>query len=48
MEAIGLNLRNEAVLETLMLDVIKSTKIEGEILNPDQVRSSVDVGWFRL
>lgn len=41
MEAIGFNLRNEAVLETLTLDVIKSTEIEGEILNPDQVRSSV-------
>jgi Fic family protein len=41
MEAIGFNLRNEAVLETLTLDVIKSTEIEGEILNPDLVRSSV-------
>jgi len=41
MEAIGFTLRNEAVLETLTLDVIKSTEIEGEILNPDQVRSSV-------
>ena len=41
MEAIGFSLRNEAVLETLTLDVIKSTEIEGEILNPDQVRSSV-------
>lgn len=41
MEAIGFNLRNEAVLETLTLDVVKSTEIEGEILNLDQVRSSV-------
>jgi Uncharacterized conserved protein len=50
MEAIGFNLRNEAVLETLTLDVIKTTEIEGEILNLDQVRSSlakhlgVDIG----
>ena len=41
MESIGFNLRNEAILETLTLDVIKSTEIEGEILNPDQVRSSI-------
>jgi Fic family protein len=41
MEAIGFNLRNEALLETLTLDVIKSTEIEGEILNSDQVRSSL-------
>lgn len=41
MEAMGFNLRNEAVLETLTLDVIKSTEIEGEILDPEQVRSSV-------
>lgn len=41
MEAIGFNLRNEAVLETLTLDVIKSTEIEGEILNLDQVHSSL-------
>lgn len=41
MEAIGFNLRNEALLETLTLDVIKSTEIEGEILHLDQVRSSL-------
>ncbi len=41
MEALGFNLRNEAVLETLTLDVIKSTEIEGEILNEEQVRSSL-------
>ena len=41
MEALGFNLRNEAVLETLTLDVIKSTEIEGEILNVEQVRSSL-------
>lgn len=41
MEALGFNLRKEAFLETLSQDVIKSSEIEGEILNTDQVRSSI-------
>lgn len=41
MEGLGFKLRNEATLETLILDVLKTTEIEGEILNPEQVRSSV-------
>ena len=41
MEALGFNLRNEATLQTLTLDVLKSSEIEGEMLNPDQVRSSI-------
>ena len=41
MESLGFDLQNEAILDTITLDVIKSTEIEGEILNPDQVRSSV-------
>ena len=41
MEAIGFSLRKEAMLETLTIDVIKSTKIEGENLDTDQVRSSI-------
>lgn len=41
MEAIGFGLRKEAVLETLTLDVLKSSDIEGEVLNLEQVRSSV-------
>jgi Fic family protein len=41
MESLGFALRNEAILETLTLDVLKSTEIEGEILNPEQVRSSI-------
>src|SRR6056297_1770759 len=41
MESLGFDLRNEAMLDTLTLDVIKSSEIEGEILNPDQVRSSI-------
>ncbi|AXY76593.1 Fic family protein [Paraflavitalea soli] len=40
-EAIGFNLKAEATLQTLTLDVLKSSEIEGEILNPDQVRSSI-------
>ena len=41
MESVGFDLKNEALLETLTLDVLKSTEIEGEILNPHQVRSSI-------
>ena len=41
MESLGFELRNEAILNTLTLDVVKSTEIEGEILNPGQVRSSI-------
>lgn len=41
MESLGFELRNEAVLETLTLDVIKTTEIEGELLNAEQVRSSI-------
>ena len=41
MESLGLDLRNEALLDTLTLDVLKSSEIEGEYLNPDQVRSSI-------
>ena len=41
MEAIGFPLRKEAVLQILTLDVLKSSEIEGEVLNPEQVRSSI-------
>ena len=41
MEALGFNLREEAVLATLTEDVLKSSEIEGAILNKDQVRSSI-------
>ncbi len=41
MNSLGFDLRNEALLDTLTLDVLKSTEIEGELLNPDQVRSSI-------
>jgi len=41
MEGLGFKLREEAVLKTLTEDVITSSEIEGEILDPDQVRSSI-------
>lgn len=41
MESLGFDLKNEALLDTLTLDVMKSSEIEGEILNHDQVRSSI-------
>ncbi len=41
MESLGFDLRNEATLEALTLDVLKSTEIEGEFLDPAQVRSSI-------
>lgn len=41
MEALGFPLREEAVLQALTEDVIKSSEIEGEVLDRDQVRSSV-------
>jgi len=41
MEALGFALRNEAMLHTLTEDVIKSSEIEGEQLDKDQVRSSI-------
>ena len=41
MEALGFDLRAEAVLTTLTEDVLKSSEIEGEILVKEQVRSSI-------
>jgi len=41
MEALGLNLQQEAVLQTLTADVLKSSEIEGEKLDAAQVRSSI-------
>lgn len=41
MESLGFNLRNEALLDTLTLDVLKSSEIEGEFLNAHQVRLSI-------
>jgi len=41
MEALGFDLRSEAHLHTLIEDVVKSSEIEGEILQRGQVRSSI-------
>ena len=41
MEGLGIKLREDAVLRTLTEDVVKSSEIEGETLDVDQVRSSV-------
>lgn len=41
MEALGFELRNEATLATLTEDVLKSSEIEGENLDREQVRSSI-------
>ena len=41
MGALGFELKNQANLEIITQDVLKSTEIEGEVLDADQVRSSV-------
>jgi Fic family protein len=41
MDALGFDLRAEATLQTLTADVVKSSEIEGEILDQAQVRSSI-------
>ncbi len=41
MENLGLSLQQEAVVETLTEEVVTSSGIEGEMLDPEQVRSSV-------
>jgi len=41
MEAIGFSLKEEAFLETLTVDVVKSNEIEGAYLDAGQVRSSI-------
>lgn len=41
MNALGFSAKEEATLTNLTLDVVKSSEIEGELLNYDQVRSSI-------
>jgi len=41
MESLGFDLRNDASLQILTLEILKSSEIEGEMLQPDQVRSSI-------
>lgn len=53
MQALGFHLRQEAVLHTLTSDVIKTSEIEGERLDAEQVRSSlarrlgIDIGGLK-
>ena len=53
MEALGFKLRQEAILQTLTEDVVRSSEIEGERLDAEQVRSSIarrlgmDIGGLR-
>jgi Fic family protein len=41
MNALGFSVKEEATLSALTLDVVKSSEIEGELLNYEQVRSSI-------
>jgi Fic family protein len=41
MSALGFQTQNNAILSTLTEEILKSNKIEGEILNIEQVRSSI-------
>ena len=41
MQHLGFALQSEATLQTLTLDVLKSGEIEGELLDAEQVRSSI-------
>ncbi len=53
MEALGFHLREEATLQTLTTDVVKTSEIEGETLDAETVRSSIarrmglDIGALR-
>ncbi len=41
MESLGFDFMERATLETLILDVVDTSRIEGEFLNPELVRSSI-------
>jgi Fic family protein len=41
MERLGFEIKREASLSTLTKDVVKTSAIEGETLNPEEVRSSI-------
>lgn len=41
MQALGFQIQEETMLKALTMDVMKSSEIEGELLNPEQVRSSI-------
>jgi len=41
MESLGFDITERATLESLILDVVDTSRIEGEFLNPELVRSSI-------
>ncbi|WP_418264160.1 Fic family protein [Flavobacterium faecale] len=41
MQTLGFQIQEETMLKALTMDVTKSSEIEGELLNPEQVRSSI-------
>ncbi|OGR95620.1 MAG: cell filamentation protein Fic [Elusimicrobia bacterium RBG_16_66_12] len=41
MESLGFSLQKEATLESMTLEVVKTSEIEGDVLAEDQVRSSI-------
>ena len=41
MESLGFDFVERATLESLILDVVDTSRIEGEFLNPELVRSSI-------
>src|SRR5690606_17504642 len=41
MQALGFSIQEETMLQALTMDVLKSSEIEGELLNQEQVRSSI-------
>jgi len=41
MQSLGFSIKEETMLSSLTLDVLKTSEIEGEILNYEQVRSSI-------
>ena len=41
MESLGFDFVESATLESLILDVVDTSRIEGEFLNPELVRSSI-------
>jgi Fic family protein len=41
LDALGFSIKEETLLSTLTLDVLKSSEIEGEFLNTNHVRSSI-------
>ena len=41
MQALGFDLREQVTLETFTSGVVETSAIEGEVLNPQAVRSSI-------